>query len=65
MSAWSADVEAAPKDGTSVLFRHPEWECPAVMKFEGDGWMFAETALQDIDESLIDTDGVEWALLPS
>jgi hypothetical protein len=68
MTAWSSDFKTAPKE-QPVLVRNPAWECLAVMKYTeeytayGD-WMFCESALQDIDGSLVDTSGCEWAPIP-
>jgi len=49
--------------------RNPEWQCPAILKFTEEysafgEWVFCEEAIQDIDGSLIDTAGCEWAPLP-
>lgn len=66
MSAWSRNLEAAPRD-EQILVRHEEWQCPAVVAWNDvyNEWCFAEEALQEMDGSLISLDGFEWALLPA
>lgn len=66
MSAWSADVENAPKDRPQLLFRHPDWICPAVVQWseDADSWIFCEDTIQEIEGGVVDTDGIEWALMP-
>ena len=71
ISAWSARISDAPKDGTLILMRHPDWDCPAVVKWtvydEWSGWTFAESVLSDIAGSVEDEElqRAEWALLPA
>ena len=66
--AWCGDFHLAPR-GPQILVRHPEWECPAVMKWTDDysvsgEWVFCESAIAEIDGALIDLSGCEWTDLP-
>lgn len=71
MSAWKKlkGSKEAPKDGTQILVRHGEWDCPAVVYWDADGneWVFAEMLLVEIGDVAIDADtlkGAEWTLIP-
>lgn len=66
MTAWSADTENAPKDRPQILFRRADWICPAVVQWSEDAgsWIFCEDTIQEIEGGVVDTDGIEWALLP-
>jgi len=68
MSAWSSDFSNAPKD-VQLLVRHPDWECPAIVKwseeFDASGeWLFVESALAEIDGGVAELDLIEWAAIP-
>lgn len=67
-SNWSSDISLAPR-GPHLLFRHPEWQCPAIVRWtdEYDGlgeWVFCEELLAEADGSIFSTEGMEWAMLP-
>lgn len=71
MSAWSSDFEAAPKDGTQILVRHVDWDCPAVMYWvdeddtvEEPYWGFAEELLSEAESGILDIEGCQWAPIP-
>jgi len=66
---WSADLTSAPKT-QQILMRHPDWECPAVVKWgaydDWSGWVYADTLLADVAGSVDDEflSGAEWAPIP-
>jgi hypothetical protein len=72
-TAWSKDWTKAPTDGTQILVRHADWDCPAVMHYvdidgddtaDGPYWAFTEDVIAVTEGGLVDTDECEWALMP-
>lgn len=67
---WTSDFTNAPTDGTQILVRHPDWQCPAVAYWDTDvgEWLFAEEVIAGIDGGIIldDADGgsLEWVAIP-
>lgn len=68
-STWTKGLKKAPK-GKPILVRTPEWDCPAVMRYETEGsqhgWGYVEKTLADIAGWLNDDEvkSAEWAHLP-